>query len=330
MRLLRRGCLTLVLLIGIVALGAVSLTLPYAGFQDDVYIDIPKGTGTRGIAGMLVEQGVIRYDWQFLLARAVRPTTVLKAGEYRFSRPASVWDVFGRIARGDVFYYELSIPEGFNIFDAAKAVADLKLISEEQFLAAVRSPSLIRDLAPKAPSLEGYLFPSTYRLTKHTTAEQLCKQMTDQFRKVWKELAAPPETDVHALVTLASLVEKESAAPAERPLVASVYANRLRIGMKLDCDPTTIYAALLENRYRGKIYRSDLQNTNAYNTYRHAGLPPGPIANPGRGSLKAALSPAESEYIFFVAKPDGSGEHQFSSDVGAHNKAVANYRRNGQ
>ncbi len=132
---------------------------------------------------------------------------------------------------------------------------------------------------------------------------------------------------VQRIVTMASMVEKETAVPAERPEVASVYYNRLDRGMALDCDPTTIYAALLEKRYRGTIYRSDLASTNEYNTYTHAGLPPGPIANPGVESLKAALGPATTSYLYFVAKPDGSGSHQFSSDIEAHNRAVEEYRR---
>jgi len=192
------------------------------------------------------------------------------------------------------------------------------------FLKIARSPALIRDLAPNAPSLEGYLFPSTYRVTKNVTAPLLARMMTDLFRKKWQELGAPGA--VNDLVTLASLVEKETAVPAERPLVASVYRNRLEKSVALDCDPTTIYAALLEERYRGTIHRSDLASTNAYNTYRHAGLPPGPIASPGMASLRAAAAPAETNYIYFVAKPDGSGGHNFSATLAEHNRAVASYR----
>ncbi|MCX6621127.1 MAG: endolytic transglycosylase MltG [Acidobacteria bacterium] len=148
--------------------------------------------------------------------------------------------------------------------------------------------------------------------------------MTDQFRKVWKELKG---ADAAATVTMASLVEKETAVPGERPAVASVYQNRLRNGMPLQCDPTTIYAAMLENRYQGKIFRSNLESRNAYNTYVHTGLPPGPIANPGRGSLVAALQPAETEFLYFVARPGGSGSHHFSVDLAGHEQAVREYRR---
>ncbi len=189
-----------------------------------------------------------------------------------------------------------------------------------------RDPALIRDLAPGAPTLEGYLFPSTYRITRATTVQQLCVMMTGQFRKHWRAFQ-PRGATANNTVTLASLVEKETAVPEERPIVASVYENRLRKGMALDCDPTTIYAALLEERYRGAIYRSDLNSNNAYNTYQHAGLPPGPIANPGIESLKAALAPAETDYLYFVAKPDGSGGHQFSTTMEQHNVAVQKYRR---
>jgi UPF0755 protein len=152
--------------------------------------------------------------------------------------------------------------------------------------------------------------------------------MTGQFRKHWRELQTshPATGPVNDAVTLASLVEKETAVASERPIVASVYENRLRKGMALDCDPTTIYAALLEQRYHGVIYRSDLNSENSYNTYKHAGLPPGPIASPGLASLQAALAPAQTGYFYFVAKPDGSGGHQFSATIEEHNLAVQKYR----
>ena len=283
-----------------------SLLTPYAGFTNEVFVEFPKGTSSPSLARMLQDAGVIRWEWQFLVVRAVRRRSSLQAGEYRFWRPHSVWGVFDRIARGDIFYYELAVPEGHNMFDIAQAVSSLGLMKPQEFLQAVRDPALIRDLAPQAPSLEGYLFPSTYRLSRHSTAEQICRLMTDHFRRAWKDLR-PGALDVHRAVTLASLVEKETAVPAERATIASVFENRQRIGMALQCDPTAIYAALLENRYRGALYRSDLDTDNAYNTYRHAGLPPGPIANPGLDSLKAALHPAETDYLYFVAKPGASG-----------------------
>lgn len=325
--MLRMSVLFTVVLIA-VGLVVGGLLVPYRGFTKDVFLDFPKGTTTREMGERLAQAGVVRYAWQFQLLRAVRRSAKLQAGEYRFSASASVREVFDRIARGDVFYYEITVPEGSNIFDIASITAQSGIIENGAFLTAAAEPRFISDLDPAAATLEGYLFPSTYRITRSTTAEQLVKQMVDQFRKEWKVLAAGKKSapDIHDMVTLASLVEKETAVPRERPAVASVYANRLRIGMKLDCDPTTIYAALLEDRYRGKIHRSDLASRNSYNTYRHAGLPPGPIANPGLESLKAALTPAETDYLYFVAKPDGSGSHSFSADYAAHEKAVQAYR----
>jgi len=195
-----------------------------------------------------------------------------------------------------------------------------------EFQKAAHDPAPIHDLDPQAPTLEGYLFPDTYRVTRHTTAAQLCRQMTDRFRRSWAELN-PGTANLHDTVTLASLVEKEAKLPAERPLIASVFVNRLQIGMPLQCDPTTIYAAMIEERYRGAIYRSDLKSKQLYNTYQHAGLPPGPIANPGIASLKAALEPAASKYLYFVARVGGGGAHQFSSALADHDRAVQQYRR---
>lgn len=302
-----------------------SLSWKYAGFRDETFVDIPRGAGTPLMARMLKQAGVIRWRWQFWLARALKPRARLQAGEYRFREPASVWEVFRRLERGDVFYYELRVPEGSNIFDIAAAVEAMDLMPAEEFLQAARDPTLIRDLAPAAPSLEGYLFPDTYRLSRHVTAIEICRRMTERFRQVWASLERPD--DVHRTVTLASLIEKETARDEERPLIASVFLNRLRLGMPLQCDPTAIYAALLEDRYRGTLYRSDLESRQRYNTYQHAGLPPGPIANPGLASLKAALEPAQSDYIYFVALPDGSGAHRFSKELAAHERAVARYRR---
>jgi UPF0755 protein len=196
----------------------------------------------------------------------------------------------------------------------------------ETFLTAARDPSLIRDLDPRAETLEGYLFPNKYRVYRKTTAREICRMMTSEFRSQWQAVASGANS-VHDSVTLASLVEREARLPEERPRVASVFENRLRIGMRLQCDPTTVYASLLENRYRGVIHQSDLDSENPYNTYRHAGLPPGPIANPGLSSIRAVLSPEDTPYLFFVAKADGSGGHTFSGSLQQHDVAVAQYHR---
>ncbi len=310
------------------AVGYMSLHAAYQGFHEPVILDFPKGTSTQEMAQELAEKGVIRYSWQFLIARALNPDRKLQAGEYQFSRADTPSGILNRIARGDVFFYELVVPEGSNIFDIASSIGRFNFLKAADFLKAARNPALVRDLAPEAPTLEGYLFPATYRITRSTTVQQLCLMMTSQFRKQWRDLrASPGARPVNEIVTLASLVEKETGRSEDRPIVASVYENRLRKGMALDCDPTTIYAALLDARYRGTIYRSDLASDNAYNTYRHVGLPPGPIANPGVASLRAALAPAETNYLYFVAKGDGSGGHQFSETMEQHNVAVQQYRR---
>jgi UPF0755 protein len=215
------------------------------------------------------------------------------------------------------------------MFDIARLLESEAIMSGQDFLRAAEDPAvardMIHDIAPGAQTLEGFLFPSTYRVSHSTTAAMLCQTMTAQFRKEWKKLMPDPAADDLKIVTLASLIEKETGVPAERPMVASVFQNRLRMGMPLDCDPTVIYAALLDYRFRGVIHRSDLDNKHPYNTYQHAGLPPGPIANPGASSLAAALHPAETDFLYFVAKPGGNG-HVFTSNLAAHNKAVGSYR----
>lgn len=318
------GALALLLLVG-GGCAAWRLAQPYQGFSGETFIEIPRGTSSGGIADMLAAAGVVRSRWDFLIARMMNRGRVLQAGEYRFHKPATAAEVYGRIARGDIFYLELVVPEGRNLFDIATAAEQIGLFPAAQFLQAARDPAMIRDLDPHAPTLEGYLFPDTYKLSRKTTPERLCRIMTGKFRDVWKNLRTTES--VHHTITLASLVEKEGKLAAERPQIAAVFANRLKLGMKLDCDPTTIYAALLQGRYRGTIYRSDLDSDHSYNTYRHAGLPPGPIANPGAASIRAALDPADSDSLFFVLRPDGSGGHEFSSTMAAHDSAVGKYRR---
>ena len=304
---------------------ALRISRPYSGFEAETFVEFPRGASAVSMADSLAAAGVLRSRWDFLLVRLLERRRVLQAGDYRFQLPASPKSIFDRIARGDVFYYELTVPEGWNAFDIATALEQMGRFPAGRFLAAVRDPSAIRDLDPKASTLEGYLFPSTYRFGRHTTPEQLCQTMTAKFREEWRSLGTT--ADPHPIVTEASLVEKESKLAYERPLIAQVFLNRLRLGMKLDCDPTAIYAAMLDERYRGTIYRSDLESANAYNTYRHAGLPPGPIANPGLASMRAVLAPEPSDALYFVLRPDGSGGHRFSTTIAAHEAATAQYRR---
>jgi UPF0755 protein len=304
---------------------AYRVLAPYQGFRGETFVEIPRGTSTQGVARKLAEAGVVRTPYDFLLARTAERRRVLQAGEYQFSHAASAVEVVDRIARGDVYAIDFVVPEGKNMFDIAALGEQLKLFPAADFLKAARNPALIHDLDPQAPTLEGYLFPNTYKLPRKATPERLCQIMTGKFREVWKGMNAG--ADVHRTVTLASLVEKEGKQPQDRPQIAAVFANRLRIGMKLDCDPTTIYAALLAGRYNGVIHRSDLDSEDPYNTYRHPGLPPGPIANPGQDALAAALHPADIDALYFVLKPDGSGSHQFSKTIEDHDKATAAYRK---
>lgn len=299
-----------------------SLGAPYFAASGQTFVEIERGSGTASIARTLQQAGVIHYQWQLYAARLLHPSSKLQAGEYRFDKPASALDVLDRIRRGDIYHFDISVPEGSNRFDIARIVESTGTISADDFLKASADVSSIRDLAPDAPSLEGFLFPATYRLTHRSTAGDLCRMMTTEFRRQWKKLNGG---DALKTVTLASLVEKETGYAAERRIVAGVFANRIARGMKLDCDPTTIYAALLDGRYNGVIHRSDLASRNPYNTYQNAGLPPGPIANPGAAALDAALHPAQTEFLFFVAKAEGGG-HVFSITRAQHEKAVLAYR----
>jgi UPF0755 protein len=319
------------LLGGIALLGAaaaslyVALSQPYKGFGKEAFVTLGRGTGSREMAAMLQSAGVVHHSWEFLLARTLNPSATLQAGEYRFETAASPFEILGRISRGDVYHFEFTVPEGSNIFDIANLLEKEGIFAAEDFLKAARNPASIIDLAPKARTLEGYLFPSTYRMTHSTTPPDLVRMMTQEFRKHWKQMTGGGERESLPVVTMASLVEKEAGAPNERELIASVFWNRLSQGMKLECDPTTIYAALLDHRYKGVIHRSDLDSQNPYNTYQHEGLPPGPIANPGAAALAAALHPAETPYLFFVAKPGGGGS-LFSRTLAEHSRAVAQYR----
>jgi UPF0755 protein len=313
-----------VALLAAIPLG-MSLNSPYRGFEGEVFLTLERGTGARGVANSLARAGVIRSPLQFLAVRARHPRVRLHAGEYRFSEPASVRQVFERLTRGDVYYFDFTVPEGSNVFDIARLLESQGIMTGEEFLEAASQPGPIADLAPEAKGLEGYLFPSTYRISHGTSAAELCQMMTREFRRRWSAAGGETRTGVHAAVTLASLVEKETGIAGERPIVASVFANRLKRPMRLECDPTVIYAALLENRHDGVIHRSDLDRRHPYNTYQNDGLPPGPISNPGAASLEAAVHPAETDYLYFVAKPRGQG-HVFSSTLAAHERAVAVYR----
>lgn len=317
----------LVVLAALVAAGAIAFALlAPAGPETATYVDILPGTPSAQIAGQLKQQGIIRSKWVFLGLRVARGGT-LKAGEYRFDHPVAMTEVWEKIRRGEVYTVEVTIPEGSNIFDIGARVQAAGLGTRDAFVAAAKQDvSLVQDLDPHAPSLEGYLFPDTYRFSLHTDPQEMMIAMVKRFRAAAARIGL--NADLHRTVTLASLVEKETPIDAERPLVASVFNNRLAKSMPLMTDPSVIYAALLDGRYRGTIYQSDLQANSSYNTYQHQGLPPGPICNPGLKSLEAAMHPAVTDYLYFVAaSADPSGKSRFSATIEEHAKDVQAYRR---
>ena len=300
---------------------AYGLLLP-AGPTAEKFVMLRPGSSARSIAYKLRDQGIIRSSSAFLLWHVVKLRT-LKAGEYRFDHPANALEVYDRVARGDIYVRTLVIPEGYNIFDIANAVELAGLGSKRDFLKIAQDPAMVRDLDPEAPSLEGFLFPDTYEFTRTQSVRDIATAMTHRFRQEAKSLGLT--ADVHRVVTLASIVEKETAVADERPLVAGVYSNRIQKHMGLDADPSVVYASLLAGRYTGVIHASDLQYASPYNTYRNAGLPPGPIANPGRSALQAAMHPAATDYLYFVS--DNQGHHRFARTLEEHSRNVASYRR---
>jgi len=298
----------------------------------DTSLLLRPGYSTRKIAAELKKAGVIRNERVFWLWHVLHPKPTLKAGEYVFERTAALPEVYSRIARGDIYFHVVTIPEGYTMFDIAKAMEEAGLGKAADFLQVAETQTqLISDLAPQARSLEGYLFPNTYQFTRTQTLEEMAAEMVHQFRQVAQQIGltstpnSPETLDVAKVVTMASIVEKETAAPEERPLVASVYYNRLAQNMALDADPSVIYAELLSGTYQGSLHHADLAVNSPYNTYRFPGLPPGPIGNPGKSSLQAALHPTNTNFVYFVS--DGNGHHRFARSLEEHNRNVATYRR---
>jgi UPF0755 protein len=295
-----------------------------------VLVDIEKGWGVRTIAATLKKEGVLTKKTLFIVRyRLFYHGAALKAGQYEMSAPSTPQSVLEALNRGLVYLRPVTVAEGLTAQETFPLFREAGFGAEKDFVKAAADTSALGLLDPLAADLEGYLFPETYRLPRGITAPEILSGMVDQFRAVftetWRRRAAALGFSVRDAVILASLIEKETGRPEEKPLVSSVFHNRLRKGMKLDCDPTIIYALKKAGTYDGKLHGKDLRFDSPYNTYLHAGLPPGPICNPGRASLDAALHPAETEFLYFVARQDGS--HQFSRTFGEHNRAVDEYRR---
>ncbi len=317
------------------------------------------GYSTRHIAAELKSNGIIRSEEAFILWHYLHRGRSLKAGEYLFDTPANLRDIHRRLTRGDVYFRTVVVPEGFTMFDIARAIEAAGLGPADDFLKVAQSDTtLVSDVAPGAHSLEGYLFPETYQFSRMMTMQDMAAAMVKQFRLVARQIGliegspavtpengpsspsdsphievevngtsrdvnAPP-TDLERTVIMASIIEKETAVAEERPLVASVYYNRLDKKIALDADPSIIYAELLTGTYSGALHHDDMRFNSPYNTYTHTGLPPGPIANPGKSALEAAMHPAKSDYFYFVA--DAAGHHRFAQTMEEHNKNVAAYR----
>lgn len=346
--------IVLVIVVGLLAAAGwlawalLSLTAPPA----QTIVLLHPGYSTRRIASELKSAGVIRSAAAFLLWDYFHRQRSLKAGEYLFEKPADTIDIHNRLARGDVYFHTVVVPEGFNMFDIARAIETAGLGPAEDFLKVAQSDTaLIADLAPGAHSLEGYLFPDTYEFTRMMTMQDIAAAMVKQFRQVARQIGLTTDEtstapsagaiaqdstsgspsrslkndDPKRTVIVASIVEKETAVADERPIVASVYCNRLAKKIALDADPSVIYAELLAGTYSGALHHDDMQFRSPYNTYKYVGLPPGPIGNPGKSALEAAMHPAQTDYYYFVA--DAQGHHRFARTIEEHNKNVAAYRR---
>jgi UPF0755 protein len=306
-------------------------SIPYRGYGASfAIVEIPEGAGAAHAIDLLENHGIIqRSTLTLTYLKLTGRAREIKAGEYYFTRPMSPGEVFDRIIAGDVYYHKVTILEGSRSDEVFNQFVRSGFGREEEYLEAFRDVSLIADLDDEAVDLEGYLFPDTYSLEKGTAPRAIIAKMVARFREVF-----PPsligEAHRHGLsvrqaVTLASLVERETATPEENPLVSSVFHNRLTRRMQLQCDPTVIYALAMRNAFDGNIRKDDLKIDSRYNTYRYFGLPPGPIGNPGAAALRAAVEPAETDYLYFVSM--NTGRHKFSRSLREHNDAVWQYQK---
>lgn len=335
-------------LIAVVALGVLAggwilyqALTPYRAYRGSALVDLQPGTGAASAADLLASRGVLRGHVPFLALYAFGRSRhrTLKAGEYLFDHPLSPREVYWKLVRGDIYYHLVVIPEGSDRFDIARILQDKLGIDPRAFLEASHQTAFIHDLDPAAPSLEGYLFPDTYRFPATISAEAAAEKMVGQFRHVLdsrfrqdlRPQGMPGEPSLHDAVTLASLVEKETPDASERAQIAGVFSRRLERGMLLECDPTVVYATRLADESDAAtparpqpITSSTLNSDSPYNTYRHPGLPPGPICSPGVAALEAALHPAPGDSLYFVSNLHGG--HVFARTLEEHQRNVTRYR----
>ena len=304
---------------------AVSLYRPRAFIPDEIFVEVKRGMGTGSVARLLEENGVIDSRHSFIICyRLFYYPQTIRAGEYALSSPLKAKEVLDILVKGKVFLHTVTVPEGLTALEIAPLIVPFLADGEEGFTAAFHNAEVIRLMDREADNLEGYLFPETYSVPKGISSAEAVGTMVGQFRDTfsaaWAARAESLGMSIRQVVTLASLIEKESSVAEEKSLVSAVFHNRLRIGMKLDCDPTIIYALKQKGLYNGNLTKKDMSLDSPYNTYRHPGLPPGPICNPGRAALEAALYPADAAYLYFVSRNDGS--HYFSRTFAEHQNAV--------
>lgn len=290
-------------------------------------VSFPPGSGIRKLAAELKAGGVIRSNWHFIIVTRLRGLAHrLKAGDYRFNSAMTPEIILGKLVNGDVDFRKFALPEGYSMYQAAELLEQKGFFKKAEFLDKCADAGVLSRLGMNGSTVEGYLYPATYNLTRNGTEEQLIAQMVGQFEKRYAEASraasAVPGLSRHQVVTLASLIEKEAVSAEEKPLISSVFHNRLRIGMPLQSDPTAVYGV---RAFAGKVTKADIERQSPYNTYRIKGLPPGPIGNPGADALHAALNPASTTYLYFVARQDGT--HQFSRTLDEHNRAVVKFLR---
>jgi UPF0755 protein len=328
------GKLIVLLLIVAAAISAYlwfSIEQPYRGFPaEGVFVDLPHGASSRAVSHLLAQNGIVRSAIAFEIYARRHPKRRLQAGEYFFSQPISGHDVFWQIADGHIFEQPFTVREGETMFDIARDLEAGKFMSASDFLTAAKNPELIHELAPNAKTLEGFLYPATYNLPRRPVGNELTAEMVKKFKEEWSRIRstaqiAPASGLTEHLVTLASLVERETPKPEERPLVAGIFENRLGKNMRLQCDPTVIYALEQVGQYKGTLTGADLQIDSPYNTYRNSGLPPGPIGNPGEESLRSAVTPTKTSFLYFVANTQGG--HFFAATLEEHNRNVTKYRQ---
>ena len=332
---LLRGALLLGLLAGVAAALAgwwawQQLNEPWRGFPGEARVTVEPGSSVTAILARLERAGVVRDARLARLWLLAEGNPSLQAGVYVFREPASTPAALGKLVRGDVEAQRVTLVEGLTLEETADHLANEGFGDRDAFLAAMRDPALVADVDPAAADLEGYLFPDSYTFPAEADERAIVAALVANFRRRWREAVAPKlpaggGRDRREVLVLASIVEKEARLAEERPLIAAVYANRLERGMGLFADPTVVYALKKAGRWDGNIRRPDLQIESPYNTYRHAGLPPGPICSPGAGSLAAAAQPADVPHLYFVSRNDGS--HVFATTLAEHNRNVDTWQR---